>query len=82
MMFNKVSLHMCVYRGERKREVGRVGGKEGEKGEGEEGKCAKMLICELRWRVLECSLYSSFNYSVDLKFFILKSWGKDLISKW
>lgn len=47
-MFNKVSLHMCVYRGERKREVGRVGGKEGEKGEGEEGKCAKMLICELR----------------------------------
>lgn len=40
-----------------------------------------MLIGEPRWKVLEYSSHSSFKYSVGLKFFILKSWGGNSLSK-
>lgn len=48
-----------------------------------ENKCGKMLtIGESRLRVYRCLLYCSFNFLVDLKIFILKSWGKLPKIKW
>ena len=44
-----------------------------------ENKCGKMLtIGESRLWVYRCLLYCSFNFLVDLKIFILKSWGNYL----